>query len=88
MDIAGAAKELALLKGAIVQLKDEDKQICNLVAVVCEALCELIPGIREGLSDRMSDQLEPFEEWDPRANTSRTLRYGLEKIVRQLRVDE
>jgi len=84
VDVPGAVGEINRLKGSITELKNDDLQICTLVAFVCEALCKANPGMRDRfiaeLADRMHEQF-PDQSATFRA---RTLHYGLGLAMRRV----
>jgi hypothetical protein len=87
MDVAGAAGEIAKLKGAITRLENEDKQICTLISFVCEALCDIDPSLREKLLQRVDDRLQQDFGYGPgMEHRARTLFYGLRTL--QTRLEE
>lgn len=89
MDVAGAAGAVAKMKGDIKALSDADKEVCALVAFVCDALCEITPALREPLLARVQERLrEEFDHRDRHVNLARTLRHGLELIERRLETSD
>ena len=82
MDVK-AVGEITRLKGSIEELKNDDKQICTLIALVCDALCQ-DPNVREKVLARLDDQMGQLFPDDAAAFRARTLHYGLGLTIRQL----
>lgn len=86
MDVPGAISEIARLKGAVSELREDDKQVCLLVAFLCEVLCDIDPSIRDQFVSRIDERLnEDFAYEHPQVvSRARTLHYGLTLIRQRL----
>lgn len=80
MDAAAAAGEIAKLKGRVLALSSDDKEVIALVAFVCEVLCKHDPGLRDVLTDAIDDRLEEEFGGSTTGGRARTLHAGLEAV--------
>jgi hypothetical protein len=84
MDVPGAIGELNRVKGSIEELRNDDKQICQLIALVCDALCGADQAVRDRVSARLEDRMDELFPDNAAAFRARTLHYGLGLALRQL----
>jgi hypothetical protein len=80
MDQIRIVERVTKLSANVKALGDDDKEICGIIAWLCEALCELRPEIKSGLIERVDQALDEFDRTAGRENRSRTARHALAMI--------
>lgn len=86
MNVPGTVQQITLLKGSVVQLRDDVKQLTELVAFMFDALCDARPELREPLAGLILKEIRD-EELRPgarRQERAKIFRDGLEAIYHRV----